>query len=235
MKKIIKYSLFFFSFLVFVSCEPEIDNYDAPVETLTGTITDLTTGQPLLTSVSKWTGTRYYLTEVSYSENAIEREYHAKEDGTYSNTALFDATYELRIAGAFTAPDPVTLDIQGHVVHDFEVTPFVSVNGLSAVRNGDNIDVTFTLNKNGTDGGDIKDVKAVTSRYPYMNTVEFDYRGSGDASIVDTPQTVSFNEVNGNGSATGFPIFEEPMYIRVYVKSSKSGSFSNWSEMIMIE
>ncbi|MDI9551977.1 MAG: DUF3823 domain-containing protein [Bacteroidota bacterium] len=117
----------------------EIDNFDAPEETITGKIVDIETGEPVLTE-QNGRGIRIRLTELSWGENVTYNpDFYAKDDGTYRNTKIFKGRYNVRIDGPFiplyrTAPDGTVLedatvetDIKGVTTVDFLVQPFLKV------------------------------------------------------------------------------------------------------------
>lgn len=126
--------------LGFSSCSLfEIDNFDAPEETITGKIVDIETGEPVLTE-QNGRGIRIRLTELSWGENVTYNpDFYAKDDGTYRNSKIFKGHYNIRIDGPFiplyrTAPDGTVLedgtvetDIKGVTTVDFLVQPFLKV------------------------------------------------------------------------------------------------------------
>jgi len=117
----------------------QIDNLDAPEETIRGTVTDIATGEPVLTEQNS-NGIRVRLTELSYGENVTHNpDFYCKDNGSYQNTKIFKGNYNIRIDGPFiplvreTADGEliedasVTCDIKDVTEVNFQVQPFLKV------------------------------------------------------------------------------------------------------------
>ena len=117
----------------------KIDNYDAPAETIKGTITDVVTGEPVLTEQNS-RGIRIRLTETSYGDNVTHNpDFYARDNGTYQNTKIFKGDYNVRIDGPFVPlvresadgeliyDGSVNCPISGITTVDFKVQPFLKV------------------------------------------------------------------------------------------------------------
>lgn len=129
----------------------EIDNYDAPAETLTGMVVDVATGEPVLTDQGG-EGIRVRLLELSYKADPAPFDFNCKPDGTFNNTKIFKGNYNVVVDGPFVPlvrkdPDGNLLpdgdqswtgDIDGTRELKFEVQPFLKVelDGSPAVSNG---------------------------------------------------------------------------------------------------
>lgn len=128
----------------FSSCNLfELDNYDAPSETLQGEVVDVVTGDPVLTDQGS-EGIRVRLTELSWGDNVTHNpDFYCKPDGTFQNTKLFKGNYNIRIDGPFIplireddrgvplADETKTMDIKGVTKVRFEVQPFLKVQWVS--------------------------------------------------------------------------------------------------------
>ena len=139
MKKISSYILAS-ALLLSTSCSLfELDNYKAPGETLRGEVVDAATGDPVLTDQGS-EGIRVRLTEVSWGENVTPNpDFYCMPDGTFQNTKLFKATYNVRVDGPFIpivredergvplADESETLEVSGVKDVRFEVQPFLKV------------------------------------------------------------------------------------------------------------
>ncbi|MCW5912085.1 MAG: DUF3823 domain-containing protein [Cyclobacteriaceae bacterium] len=139
MKKISIYTLLIAMFSL-ASCGLfEIDNYDAPAETLQGEVVDIATGEPVFTDQGS-EGIRVRLTELSWGDNVTPNpDLFCMPDGTFQNTKLFKGTYNVRIDGPFIplireddrgvplADETQTVDISGVTKVKFEVQPFLKV------------------------------------------------------------------------------------------------------------
>lgn len=151
MKKNIILTLLFAGLFSATSCSLfELDNYDAPEETLRGTVVDVATGKPVLTDQGS-EGIRVRLTELSYGPNVQHNpDFYCKPDGTFQNTKLFEGEYNIRIDGPFIpllretadgapiADETITKKIKGVTEVKFEVQPFLNVEivGLPQVSDG---------------------------------------------------------------------------------------------------
>ena len=120
------------------SCR-KTDNYDGPTETVQGRIIDAGTGQNVQSEVSgdNGSGTRIRLLETSWSSNPTPLYLATKQDGTYSNTKVFKATYKMIAEGAFVPMDLAandqskSIEVQGGTTTvDFNVEPFLRVEWI---------------------------------------------------------------------------------------------------------
>ena len=139
MKKI-AYFIILAALLSAPSCSMfELDNYDAPEETLQGVVVDAATGEPVLTDQGS-EGIRVRLTELSWGDNVTHNpDFYCMPDGTFRHTKLFKGRYNVRIDGPFIpllreddrgvplADETQTLDIAGVTEVKFEVQPFLKV------------------------------------------------------------------------------------------------------------
>lgn len=127
----------------------QLDNYDAPEEELYGSVTDIKTGDPVLTDQGS-EGIRVRLIETSWEGNVTPLDFYCKNDGTFRNTKLFEADYNVRVDGPFV---PIVLETEnGVVISDksenihlkgskglnFQVNPFltVEISGSPVVSGG---------------------------------------------------------------------------------------------------
>ena len=150
MKKIAFY-LLLTGLFSFSSCSLfELDNYDAPSETLKGEVVDIATGEPVLTDQGS-EGIRIRLTETSYGDNVTPNsDFYCNPDGTFQNTKLFKGTYNIRLDGPFIpliredsrgvpiANETLNMEIKGVTEVKIEVQPFLNVEWVSepSVSNG---------------------------------------------------------------------------------------------------
>lgn len=142
MKKIAPYILICI-LASFTSCGLfEMDNYDEPNETLQGEVVDIATGEPVLTDQGS-EGIRVRLTETSWGDNVTPNpDFYCMPDGTFQNTKLFKADYNIRIDGPFIplvredergvvyADETIDTEISGVKKVKFEVYPFLKVELL---------------------------------------------------------------------------------------------------------
>jgi hypothetical protein len=139
MKNIVKYIFVTACILAAVSCSLfQLDNYEAPSETLRGEVIDVATGEPVLTDQGS-EGIRVRLIETSWEGNVTPLDFYCRPDGTFQNTKLFEADYNVRVDGPFL---PIYLEdkngtpvvnktqdihLKGEKFLTFEVQPFLKV------------------------------------------------------------------------------------------------------------
>ncbi len=139
MRKIISYLLLGVFAMSASSCALfELDNYDAPSETLMGKVIDVKTGAPVLTDQGG-EGIRVRLIETSWEGNVTPLDFYCRQDGTFRNTKLFEADYNVCVDGPFvplvkTSADGTVLSNDSQDIHlkgtkelTFEVQPFLNV------------------------------------------------------------------------------------------------------------
>ncbi len=136
MKKI---TLYILSVFILSSCALfQLDNYDAPKETLKGRVVDVKTGNPVLTDQGA-EGIRVRLIETSWDGNVTPLDFNCKPDGTFQNTKLFEADYNVRVDGPFVpivretetgtilSDESQNIHLKGTKELTFEVQPFLNV------------------------------------------------------------------------------------------------------------
>ncbi|WP_316769910.1 DUF3823 domain-containing protein [Pedobacter frigiditerrae] len=132
MKRITYYIAICLALLTASSCS-KFDNYAAPDQTVKGVVTDAGTGKPIQTEVtttdgSMTAGTRVRLVETSYSPTATPQFLASRQDGSFTNTKLFAATYTMTPEGAFVPPTPKVVEVKGGTTEvNFAVEPFLRV------------------------------------------------------------------------------------------------------------
>jgi len=132
MKKI--FYLFLGIMLLSISSCTKLDNWDAPSCTITGTVIDSYTGQPLLTSQDDW---QFEIWERSFTGQpggaTNYQQLHIKQDGTYQNTKMFAGTYDmLPYDGPFWVSDTTkSVVIKSKTVQDFTVTPYLVIDDFT--------------------------------------------------------------------------------------------------------
>ncbi|MXV15428.1 DUF3823 domain-containing protein [Hufsiella ginkgonis] len=185
----------------------EIDNYDGPTETLQGKIIDGATGQTLQGEVSgdNGQGTRIKLLETSWSSTPTPLFLATKQDGTYRNTKVFAATYNISAEGAFvplvqTGNDKsVNLEIKGGGVHtlDFTVEPFLRLEWIGEP----------VMNANGTITAQVKVTRGTSNASFQQNITDLglylspsEYVGNNNYDSRYSPRT-TYSGTTGNAIA----------------------------------
>ena len=186
--------------LCFASCEN--DNYAEPDAGIQGTLTDEITGKPLSTEQPSgfqirnkeisWTGTDIVLTD----PNLYARHFWGRADGTYTNTKMFAATYQITpVNGPFhkVAIQEVGLKSGTMTTVDFSVLPYVSLTDATIEKDPANslgIVATFTVNVHATDAepATIRNYRLfATNRSPYVGASVFDDAVSSASDVALTP------------------------------------------------
>lgn len=150
MKKTAFYSLIA-ALLSLTSCEMfEIDNYEAPAETIQGVVVDAATGKRVLTDQGS-EGIRVRMIELSWGDNVQHNpDFFCMSDGSFQNTKIFKGEYNVRIDGPFMPivreddrgvplfDESQTVQVEGTTQVRFEVQPFLNVEilGDPMVSNG---------------------------------------------------------------------------------------------------
>lgn len=168
------------------------DNYDGPTETLQGRIIDAGNNQNVQSEVSgdNGNGTRIKLLETSWSDSPTPLYLATKQDGTYSNTKVFAATYKIIAEGAFVPMDLAgndktqTVIVKGGTTTvDFTVEPFLRVELVGEpVVNGNgtvSVDVKVTRGTNNASyQQNITNLALFLCPYEYVGNNNFDNRYS---------------------------------------------------------
>src|SRR5690554_5433808 len=100
MKNIIKSGVLFIFIWMFISCENDLDNYEAPSGGIYGTIYDKVTNEPIPLPVEGGSGVLMSLFEMNETSTA-SIDFRAKQDGTYENSKVFDHDYRVVADGPF--------------------------------------------------------------------------------------------------------------------------------------
>jgi hypothetical protein len=193
----------------------EIDNYDEPSETLTGTIIDKNTGIGLQTETGG-NGIRMKLLEYSWSDNPEPYYFYVKQDGSYNNTKIFKGNYNIEPQGAFVplvrkdnsgkvvSDKSITTDVKGTVKLDFEVEPFLNVEWVGEpVTNSDGtVTVQVKVIRGTSDPSyqqDLANIALFVCPTPYLGNNEYDdrytqnnsYSGSTGNSLLGQVVTIT--------------------------------------------
>jgi hypothetical protein len=236
MKKIAYY--IFLSLMFFASHSCEIDNYGVPDATLQGKIID-TNGRPL--QVQQGGGSlRLRLDELSW-ENSLPLYFNMMQDGTFSNTKIFAATYRITpVEGPFyplnIEADGKVVEVKGTTTVDFTVTPYLNVEWVSEPSASDGIisaSFRFTRNPspNGTPRPNVKDYQLFISNTQYVGNNNY------DATIVEGVRTVN-NDSEGQtiSIATKVKLKRAVKYwVRIGVRCDDSYSKYNYTDIKTVD
>lgn len=115
--------------VLFATSCTKTDNYDGPNAALSGKVMDATTGEPLLSGQGEYS---IRLWETSWGENPSPQDLAIKQNGSYDNKKLFQATYDLQPYGGPFWPVNKTTDFEltGSGTQDFTVTPYLKITDV---------------------------------------------------------------------------------------------------------
>lgn len=152
---------------ILMACDP-IDNMDGPDATISGSVIDETTNKPLITEQPN--GFRIKMVETSWSTSATPEYFWGKADGTFKNTKIFSATYDVQpVEGAFFPIDPVSVQVNKSANIDFKVTPYLSIHVSRIELVNDAIKVEWTISRTKA-GPKIIDTRIFVSNNPNVGT-----------------------------------------------------------------
>jgi hypothetical protein len=155
------------------SCSKSIDTYAAPSETLTGSIIDSITGQPIQTEQPD--GIRLQMLETSWSDNPIPWYFWVKPDGTFNNTKVFAATYTITpVDGPFFPIEGTTVDVKGTTNIEFKVMPFLNVAIVDKVQqSGTEVNLSYKISR-------ARVAFKITDAKVFVSTTDYVSNGSND-------------------------------------------------------
>ena len=131
------------SVLVFSSCE--LDNYEGPTASISGSLIDAETGELVQSDIIS--GTKIEYIEEGYENPPIQR-LVVKVDGTYRNDMMFAGKYKilpLTRGNFIPQTDTLSLNIEGQTVQNFEVIPYIRIIDPSLTIEGTKITARFKL------------------------------------------------------------------------------------------
>jgi hypothetical protein len=213
---------------LFVSCEVEIDNYAEPSETLTGSVIDAITGQPILSEQPNGFQIRYK--EIGYSVDSPDQFFWGKADGTFNNSKLFANTYDVTpVNGPFIQPETKRVDIKGVNKIEFTVTPYLNVTNPNCLLSGDVLTVTFKISRPDAVTSKLNNAFVAIDWNPNVgNAVNktkqtINYSSIDDKSVLGATQTVTINLANV-GIKKGYKY-----YVRIGACTNANNSRYNYS------
>ncbi|MEN0054984.1 MAG: DUF3823 domain-containing protein [Mucilaginibacter sp.] len=189
------------------SCK-KVDNYEAPSQTLKGSVNDAVTGKGIQTE--QGSGTRIKLLEISYSSSPTPFYISSMQDGSYTNTKLFAGKNVISAEGPFVPLVQVdntgktivdksqTVDIKGTTTVNFSVEPFLRVEWIGdpvydATKGTITAQFKFTR---GTTNPDFQ--QNVSDVYLFVNSNKFVGNNNYDNRY---SQRIVYNGADGNAQA----------------------------------
>jgi hypothetical protein len=167
----------------------EKDEYDVPDATLTGSVIDVNTGQPIQTEQSN--GIRIKMEETSWSDTPVPTYFWVKQDGTFQNTKVFRGTYTVTpVDGPYFPIEGKSVEINGTTEVNFEVEPFLNMEITNLEQTGGNVAVSFKISRSKV-SFKITDARVFVSNIQYVGNSTFLNNKSGQ---VLTP-SVNLNSI----------------------------------------
>jgi hypothetical protein len=255
MKRII-YSIALGMAVITVSSCKKYDNYDAPDQTLQGRIIDANNGQNMQSDLSGdaggSAGTRIKLLETSWSATPTPLYLATKLDGTYINTKVFAATYNISAEGAFvplvqTGATPVdnskNLEVKGGTTTvDFTVEPLLEVEwvGTPVLNANGSITAQAKITRGTTKTafqGNVTDLWLYTSPYPSIgsSTNYYDTRYAAHITYTGTTGTALLGTtITITTSITSGALPKKDWYIRLAARTDYGSKLYNFSDMKLV-
>lgn len=142
-----KLNLFFTGLIMccISACTP-IDNMDGPDACITGALIDETTNEAFITEQPN--GFRIKMLETSWGDNATPEYFWGKPDGTFKNSKIFSATYDVEpVDGAFFPVDPISVTIKKSANIEFKVTPYLTVHVSKMEKINNKLEIEWTVSR----------------------------------------------------------------------------------------
>ncbi len=205
--------------LVFIS-SCEIDNYEAPTETLQGVLAD-SEGNPFITEQPNG-----FQIKIIEDGSSTPRSFWGKADGTFLNTKIFKAKYKvIPTNGAFFPLDTVDTVIKGETTLNFVITPYLKITA-SFEQVGSNIKATYKISK-ALGAGKITSARFLVSKWnPNVGMNYSDYNMERDLSEI-TDETIVNSEYTDE--ITDCLVSGATYYARIAVLSENSIGRYNFS------
>ncbi|HLT85949.1 MAG TPA: DUF3823 domain-containing protein [Sphingobacterium sp.] len=222
---------FLLSFFVLLSCENDIDNYQAPDGGIYGTVYDQETNEPIPLPVQGNTGVLVNLIE--QGTNATKSiDFRAKQDGSYENSRVFNGDYKVVVNGPFVNDCEDDVAINGQTQLDFKALPFSRIAIAAEVSDDSKVRVDYQVEKT-DDAFNLTEVVAMWNFAPGVDDNSSNYATKVKLStdvdgfhIFDLPNEKSFQDnlhkIKANSN-------------RVYVRvAAKVNNVMNYSQVIMV-
>lgn len=236
MKRIYYYIALCLTSVILGSCA-EVDNYDAPTETIRGTVIDVGTGKPLQGEVSGegGVGSRIKLLELSWSDNPTPYYVATKQDGSFTNTKIFAGKYKITAEGAFvslvqpTAAPPVdksqTLDIKGITEVNFSVEPLLRVEwiGEPVLNANGTITVQARVTRGTTNAaflGNVTDINLYINNTQYVGNNNYDNRFAKLTAYSGTTGNAVLGQTLTITTIGGAVLTKRDLYLRVGARTA---------------
>ncbi len=250
MKKTFFYAALCLAIAAMSSCS-KVDNYAGPSSTLTGSTIDEVTGKTLQTEIGG-RGTRVKLLETSYSSNPVPIYLESKQDGTFSDTKVFAATYKISVEGAFvpvvqtdgsgavTADSSKSIVLKNSANINFKVQPFLRVDlvGQPVLNADKSVSVQVQITRGTKDPNyqlPVSNINLYVSNTSInCSDANYDGRYSTLAAVSDSLNTAVLvnHQVVTLTTKPGLPA--EDVYFRVGAKINAGLGYYNYSTPVLV-
>lgn len=234
MKKVLYYLSFCLILFTDNSCS-DLDNYDAPSETVKGVVVDKNTQKPIQTEIGN-SGIRIKMMELSWSETPNPYYFTTMQNGNFNNTKIFKGMYNIVVQGPFVPlvekdaignvikDESQTVDVKGTVDLKFSVEPFLNIEWVSnPVVNGDgSISVQAKITR-GTSNPNYQQV--VRDVWLYINSSSY-YVGNNNYDARYSPRLTGTPAANAVGTVITLTTIggklpgNRPYYLRVGARTT---------------
>jgi hypothetical protein len=211
-----KRNIFFVSaFIITLLTACEKDNLDEPASVISGRV--VFEGEPIGVRSDRvqfeiWQRGYDFFTKIPLN---------IAQDGTFK-ALLFDGDYKLvRLVGAgpwADNTDSIEVSLRGSATIDIPVEPYFVIRNASFVKNGNSVDATFTIEKNGTHSRELELARLFLGRFFILDLGN--NAGNKNATGVVLGQPVTVNLVIPNSI-----INDEFIFARVGVKTKEIGEY----------
>lgn len=226
MRKIILLAVALCGLIGFQSCG--LDNYNEPSASLTGALVDSETNENVPCQYQNGSRIRIY---EFYNNNWSKQpnDFYTRQDGTFTNTAVFPGKYRIEAEGAFETPAPVEMEIANTAALQLKVVPFLRVAG-TATADGTSIKMTATVKRSASTRA-IKAIEFYAGLTPYVDKSTHNKKVVLDISGM-TEQQILTSALQGTieGLQKG-----KTYYCRVGVLGENAGNFYNYSTITEVK
>lgn len=218
-----------------ISCD--LDTYDSPDATVYGSVLD-NEGNPL--QVEQGASSMVIRLLENGFENPEPFDLNMKQDGTYTNSKVFAATYmAYPYGGPFYPMEPVQLNVSGTVKQDFEVTPYLKVEWVAApvaLEDG-RIQASFKFHRNDPPAGsdeqkpNLLDYQLFIAHTQYVGNNNYDNLVVGKAfSVSNDKEDAEITIVSKTPMK-----FSRQYYVRVGVRVKDSNKKYNYTTIEAVQ
>lgn len=226
MKKILLSTFVICSLFGFQACN--LDNYDMPSATFSGSLVDYETNENVPCEYQNGSRIRMY----EFYNNGWSNQpydFYTRQDGTFINTSVFPGKYQILVEGPFENTERLEVQISKSETLEIKVIPLLRISADVTV--GDRTAEISTKVRRTSSKRVIKAVEFYCSETPYVDKNSFSEKKSVDLSnltdeeISSTTFTGKFIELQKN----------KTYYLRVGALAENPSNYYNYSKVIKVE